>query len=404
MTELTTTAPAFPDSSDQTHIPTPRNYSPKVRPQEMLERFLSRYSGHTRAAYERDLRDFASWLGLDGPGQATAWFLSLGGAEVNQTWLDFRADLKARDLSPATINRRRATLRSLLVMGRMLGATTAHLEVRGEREERYRDTLGPPVERIRAMLADLQAKARCGNARATRDLAIVCLLFHRGLRRGEVLGLDVEHYDRQRRRVSIKGKGRGGREWVTLSPAAVKALDDWLAVRGDGPGPVFNRVRGGLTPTRRLDPRNLFRVLKAYGIRPHGLRHASITMALEATDGDVTKVQRFSRHADPKTLMIYDDRRQDLAGQVANMLDEIIRPVEPDVPAPLTEGDFAKLTPTQALRLRTVLAGRSIRQVAKEMGLRREALRDTLTACIGRIPRLRRLLELAGLRKGSTRR
>ena len=52
-------------------------------------------------------------------------------------------------------------------------------------------------------------------------------------------------------------------------------------------------------------------------VRPHGLRHAAITGALEATGGDVRAVQRFSRHASVETLLVYDDARQDLGGKVA---------------------------------------------------------------------------------------
>ncbi len=51
--------------------------------------------------------------------------------------------------------------------------------------------------------------------------------------------------------------------------------------------------------------------------RPHGLRHAAITEALELTSGDGRAVQRFSRHRDVRTIERYDDSRQDLAGEVA---------------------------------------------------------------------------------------
>jgi integrase/recombinase XerC len=44
------------------------------------------------------------------------------------------------------------------------------------------------------------------------------------------------------------------------------------------------------------------------------------TETLEVTRGDVRAVQRFSRHRDLRTLMIYDDGRKDLAGQVARRL------------------------------------------------------------------------------------
>jgi len=42
---------------------------------------------------------------------------------------------------------------------------------------------------------------------------------------------------------------------------------------------------------------------------PHRLRHSAITAALDATDGDVRKVQKLSRHRNLNTLMIYDDNR-----------------------------------------------------------------------------------------------
>jgi integrase/recombinase XerC len=54
--------------------------------------------------------------------------------------------------------------------------------------------------------------------------------------------------------------------------------------------------------------------------RPHGLRHASITDALDLTRGDVRAVQRFSRHADLRTLTMYDDARHDLGGDVAKLV------------------------------------------------------------------------------------
>ena len=41
----------------------------------------------------------------------------------------------------------------------------------------------------------------------------------------------------------------------------------------------------------------------------HRIRHSAITAALDATDGDVRKVQKLSRHPKLNTLMIYDDNR-----------------------------------------------------------------------------------------------
>jgi integrase/recombinase XerC len=56
--------------------------------------------------------------------------------------------------------------------------------------------------------------------------------------------------------------------------------------------------------------------------RPHGLRHASITAALDTSNGDVRAAH--ARHANPQTTLRYDDNRQDLAGKIAVGLAEAL--------------------------------------------------------------------------------
>ncbi|MBJ7596867.1 MAG: hypothetical protein JF922_02105, partial [Candidatus Dormibacteraeota bacterium] len=53
---------------------------------------------------------------------------------------------------------------------------------------------------------------------------------------------------------------------------------------------------------------------------PHGVRHAAITALLDLSHGDVRAAARFSRHADIRTLIVYDDNRQDLGGKMARLV------------------------------------------------------------------------------------
>jgi integrase/recombinase XerC len=64
-------------------------------------------------------------------------------------------------------------------------------------------------------------------------------------------------------------------------------------------------------------------------LSPHRLRHTAITMALDASGGDVRRVQRLSRHAKLETLLIYDDNRTDLQGEVTGMLASLLSQKEP---------------------------------------------------------------------------
>jgi hypothetical protein len=53
-------------------------------------------------------------------------------------------------------------------------------------------------------------------------------------------------------------------------------------------------------------------------IRPHGLRHAAITAALEETNGNVRATRECSGRASVEVPMKYDDNRKDIGGEVAS--------------------------------------------------------------------------------------
>jgi integrase/recombinase XerC len=156
---------------------------------------------------------------------------------------------------------------------------------------------------------------------------VLRLLNDLGLRRGELVALDVADVDLEAMtpKVAVLGKGRTERELLTLPNETQAALRAWLKVRGQEPGPLFanfDRARKGGRLTGRSVARIVGELGRAVGlvVRPHGLRHAAITDALDAMHGDMRRVQRFSRHRDVRTLGIYDDNRQDLGGDVAKLV------------------------------------------------------------------------------------
>jgi integrase/recombinase XerC len=142
--------------------------------------------------------------------------------------------------------------------------------------------------------------------------------------------LDLGDVDLEARMVAVVGKGKS--EWVpmTLNAPTAAALANWIAARGDWPGPLFVRLDRAADRPTRLDAGNVARVAKdlgrraglACGTHPHGLRHQGITRALDLAGGDVRKMQRFSRHAKLEMLLRYDDNRRDGAGVIAHLLGE----------------------------------------------------------------------------------
>ena len=164
------------------------------------------------------------------------------------------------------------------------------------------------------------------DAKGARDTTMLHLLFDLGLRRAEVVSLDLEHLDLPGGTVSVMGKGRRERITLTLPEPTREALAAWLTFRGEEDGPLFTSMDHAGKGSGRLTGRALHQVVQAIGrkvdlhVWPHGLRHAAITTALDMTAGDVRSVARFSRHSDIRVLSRYDDNREDMGGRVACLI------------------------------------------------------------------------------------
>ncbi len=296
--------------------------APHRRP--LIEMWLEGRSPQTLKAYRDDVRDFGRFLALTGvvvAEETIAFLIARTHAEGNELVLSYRNAMLdgtwpgqgTAKLAPATINRRIGALRSLIKLANTLGHVTWLLGVQNVKHEKYRDTSGPGVVKINQMLEALGETSK-----QHRNRAMIEMLFRMGLRRGEVVELQLEHVvlDGVDDRVSILGKGRKERTVLSMPPAVTEALKVWLAERGSEPGPLFGLGGNGLWRAVRA-------LAKKAGVgaaRPHGLRHSGITRALDVTDGNMREVQKFSRHKNVNTLLIYDDNRKNVFKEIAEKI------------------------------------------------------------------------------------
>lgn len=298
--------------------------------QDLVTVFLSGRKPTTIDAYRRDLADFARFAGASGPGPAIEALIGGTAGRANSLALGYRNDLIARGLASATIARRLAALRSFVKLARTVGRISWALDVPAPRIEPYRETAGPGLDGWRRMLAAATGAATTPKGR--RDLALIRLMHDHGLRRAEVLGLDLAalDLDADPPTCAIIGKGKSEPIRISLNRPTAEALRGWIADHPDPrpEAPVFVGLDPGANPRGRLTPTGAWGAVRALGRRaglpravwPHALRHSGITRALDLAGGDVRKVQRFSRHAKLETLMRYDDNRRDDAGAIARML------------------------------------------------------------------------------------
>jgi integrase/recombinase XerC len=280
--------------------------------------FFAGKAAATIRAYRLDLADLARFLGLPGPEDAAARILKGGPARAQEVGRLWQARLLERS-APATVNRRLAALTGLVRTARAMGLADWPLSIRPVQAERQKEIEGPGRPAIRQMLALARATP---SPQGPRDVCVLLLLYGCGLRRGELLGLDLDHVDLARDAIAIHGKGRHERRWLKVPLAVKDALTLWLVVRGDEPGPLITATRG---QDRRLSPAGLYRVVRSLGLRagvktsPHGLRHTAITDAIRS-GRNVADVQRFSRHADMRTLRAYYDAALGVPTEIAEDL------------------------------------------------------------------------------------
>jgi integrase/recombinase XerD len=133
------------------------------------------------------------------------------------------------------------------------------------------------------------------------------------LRVFEATGANIEALGVERGHRTLVIIRKGGKIVTTpLAPRTARAIE--LAVGERSDGPVFLAADG-----RRLDRHGAARVVRRIACRagitrparPHTLRHAFITAALDA-GVPLRDAQEAASHADPRTTMRYDRARGSL--------------------------------------------------------------------------------------------
>ncbi|MBB3444717.1 MULTISPECIES: tyrosine recombinase XerC [unclassified Rhizobium] len=265
-----------------------------------------RLSGHTLDAYERDTRQFLTFMTghLGGP-------TTLRDVEALRP-ADFRAFLAARRKEGSgarSVARNLAGIRSFL----------RHLEKKGLVNAAGASAVRSPKQpkSLPKPLSDKQAITAVSNESqlhdepwiAARDAAVMTLLYGCGLRISEALDLTPADVRTGTTTLRITGKGNKTR-LVPLLPVVLEAVAKYrqlCPIHLDEGEPLFRGSRGG-----KLQPAIIQRAMQklrgAFGLpetaTPHALRHSFATHLL-AGGGDLRTIQELLGHASLSTTQVY---------------------------------------------------------------------------------------------------
>lgn len=233
----------------------------------------------------------------------------------------------ARRYAPATTNKMLAALRGVLLACR-------RLELMGgddyTRARDIRSIKGARLPKGRALSSDelrklLRACADDPGPAGSRDAALIAILARGGLRRSEVVALDLADY-RDGALTVRAGKGNKDR-LVYLANGARRAVEAWLQRRGSTAGPLLVGIdKAQHISDRRLTAQAVLYVLTERGeqaglapFSPHDLRRTFISDLLDA-GADLSAAQQLAGHSNPSTTARYDRRGEAAKRRAAGLL------------------------------------------------------------------------------------
>jgi integrase/recombinase XerC len=264
--------------------------------------------GHTKATlftYRGWLKNFGKWL--EGQG-----FSDPEVSEITTNLIRrYSYSLTGRKLRPRTIRGALHAIRALfgfLVTVGILSQDPSREVKLPKKDAAVRRTLDDQV------LTDLLDAARnqASDFKSVRDFCVLSVLIYTGIRRTELLDLEVSHVDLSNATLLVQqGKGQKSRT-IPLCPEALAALREWL--------PLRERVKAAHSylflslGRRRLGERGLAglvsEVKAAAGykndprIQPHSIRHRCATR-LSQKGADLRSIQDWLGHSKLETTAVY---------------------------------------------------------------------------------------------------
>ncbi len=256
-----------------------------------------------------------------------AWYCSEPRLAFNRiVVVRYRMHLEARGLSAATINQRLAAVRRPAYEAADCGLLSPELaagirRVKGVKQLGHRTGNWLSLEQSTALLNSIEGDS----LRHKRDFAVVAMLLGCGLRRSELVGLDIEKIQlRQDHWAIVDLVGKGGHVRTVPIPHSTKAgLDRWTSAAGITRGKLFRAIsKRGCVWGNGISQNLVWCIVRNYSlgldldrVGPHDLRRTCAKLCHDS-GGELEQIQFLLGHASVLTTERYLGCKQNLGSPV----------------------------------------------------------------------------------------
>ncbi len=276
--------------------------------------YLNGLAKSGRRAMRSLLETSASLIGLDGEFETLPWQL------IEYQHLAFiRNELQRQKKSPNTINLTLSGLRGVMKACFHIGLIDSDRLMRINEIKRVRVQKlpsGRSLSRTEINKLIAACKADCGAAGA-RDMAILALMLSTGLRRSEVVDIEVDDYNVATEDLLV-AHGKGDKQRIVyVSEETATHMKAWLRTRGQQHGKLFLPIHNKQIINRKMSSQSIYdlvgkraREAQIENCRPHDLRRTFVTRLLES-GVDIHTVSQLAGHSGIQTTARYDLRGQE---------------------------------------------------------------------------------------------
>lgn len=264
--------------------------------------YQKRYSEHTIKAYKNDLTAFADYVDV--------FYECSQSDQVNRRMIgSFIADQAELGIAPRSINRKLSSIQSFYNHGLKEGWVQQN-PARNIQRPKVGKHL-PKVVRSEQIDQLFDPSQFDDDFNGKRDHALLAMLYACGLRRQELIDLEMGDVDLARRQVKVLGK-RNKERILPLGGPLINVLNEYLSYRRDQSGEAsearfFVTEKGG-----NMYPNLVYTIVKNYLSRvttmeqrsPHVLRHTFATHLLNE-GANLQSIKELLGHSSLGTTQVY---------------------------------------------------------------------------------------------------